>query len=425
VQVITKYEGFRWLWIGQLLSQLGTAVFLVMGLWEIQLRSPFLLSIAGLAMMIPSSLAVFGGVIVDRYDPGRLMLWTDVLRGLALGLGVAALYIHGALMAAIIILLGINSLGGSLFSPAEGVLVPRLVADGDLPAANGLYSVTYQLAEALGSAIGGAAIAALGAALVFGIDMGSFWLSALFLWLMIRSLRHAAPTPADTAAPDAQSEGREPAVPFLSQLREGLVALRRLPVVLKVLPVVVLANFAYVAAFTMLPFWIRHSLHTTVLWYGLVSAAWAAGLVLGSLGAGLAGRWSMRRGTAATFAVQALFTGVFAVVRIPGLAALDLLVAGIGNGVANALTLTLMQRLVPEELRGRVFGLTMTLFTVANPLGTLAAGFLLHVLPLWWAWAFSAVVGAVMAVDLYLAIPEDIDELAGSDTSVQSQTASP
>ncbi|MGC8487797.1 MAG: MFS transporter, partial [Clostridia bacterium] len=160
MRVISKYEGFRWLWIGQLLSQLGTAVFLVMGLWEIQLRSPFLLSIAGLAMMIPSSLAVFGGVIVDRYDPGRLMLWTDVLRGLALGLGVAALYIHGALIAAIIILLGINSLGGSLFSPAEGVLVPRLVADGDLPAANGLYSVTYQLAEALGAAVGGAAIAA-------------------------------------------------------------------------------------------------------------------------------------------------------------------------------------------------------------------------------------------------------------------------
>jgi hypothetical protein len=40
-----------------------------------------------------------------------------------------------------------------------------------------------------------------------------------------------------------------------------------------------------------------------------------------------------------------------------------------------------MQRLVPEELRGRVLGLMMTLFTVANPLGTLAAGFLLHVLP--------------------------------------------
>ncbi|MGC8489145.1 MAG: MFS transporter, partial [Clostridia bacterium] len=270
-----------------------------------------------------------------------------------------------------------------------------------------------------------AAIAALGVALVFGIDMSSFWLSALFLWLMVRSLRHAAPTPAEIAAPAAPSEDREPAVPFLSHLREGLIALRRLPIVLKVLPVVVLANFAYVAAFTMLPFWIRHSLHTTVLWYGLVSAAWAAGLVLGSLGAGLAGRWSMRRGTAVTFGVQALFTGVFAVVRIPGLAALDLLVAGVGNGVANALTLTLMQRLVPEELRGRVFGLMMTLFTVANPLGTLAAGFLLHVLPLWWAWAFSAIIGFVLAADLYLAIPEDIDALAGSDTSVQSQTASP
>lgn len=64
-----RYPGFRWLWIGQMLSQLGHAVFLIMGLWEIQLRSPFRLAVAGLVMVVPSLLAAVGGVLVDRTDP--------------------------------------------------------------------------------------------------------------------------------------------------------------------------------------------------------------------------------------------------------------------------------------------------------------------------------------------------------------------
>lgn len=64
-----RYPGFRWLWIGQMLSQLGHAVFLIMGLWEIQLRSPFRLAEAGLVMVVPSLLAAVGGVLVDRTDP--------------------------------------------------------------------------------------------------------------------------------------------------------------------------------------------------------------------------------------------------------------------------------------------------------------------------------------------------------------------
>lgn len=64
-----RYPGFRWLWIGQMLSQLGHAVFLIMGLWEIPLRSPFRLAVAGLVMVVPSLLAAVGGVLVDRTDP--------------------------------------------------------------------------------------------------------------------------------------------------------------------------------------------------------------------------------------------------------------------------------------------------------------------------------------------------------------------
>ena len=89
--VLSRYTGFRSVWVGQLLSQFGNALFLIMGLWEIQLRSPFLLSIAGLVLILPASLAVVGGTLVDRSDPRTIMLWTDVLRGMAVALGLLAL----------------------------------------------------------------------------------------------------------------------------------------------------------------------------------------------------------------------------------------------------------------------------------------------------------------------------------------------
>jgi DHA3 family macrolide efflux protein-like MFS transporter len=406
LNVLSRYPGFGWLWLGQLLSQIGNAVFLVVALWEIQLRSPFLLSIAGLATTVPTLLGAFGGVIVDSRHPGRLMLWTDILRTVAVVGGLACLVVPGTFSIVAIVLLGVDSLGNVLFGPAEAVVIPRLVADRDLPAANGVYSLTYQIANALGSAVGGASLAAVGLAVVFGFDAGSFALSALAILLMLRTLprdpRTTLPGPLAPGPPVA----RQPAV--WQQMRSGWGGLRALPVVLPLLPVIVFTNFAFMAAFTMLPYWSRHVLHADAAWYGLVAAAWAAGTIGGSLAAVYAGRWPLRVASSALFAAQAVATGSFALVRAAPAAAGVLLAAGLANGAANALLITLIQRLVPDALRGRVFGLLMTVLGVANPLGTLMAGLLLHVLPLWWSWALSAGAGLALAGGLYLKVPADL-----------------
>ena len=70
--------------------------------------------------------------------------------------------------------------------------------------------------------------------------------------------------------------------------------------------------------------------------------------------------------------------------------------------------MTLMQRLIPEAVRGRAFGLMTTLMTVADPLGALAAGVFLHVLPLDWAWVLAALSGEWMAVAIWIAVPADL-----------------
>jgi DHA3 family macrolide efflux protein-like MFS transporter len=400
VGVLSRYAGFRAVWVGQLLSQFGNAMFLIMGLWEIQLRSPFLLSIAGLALILPASLAVVGGAVVDRSDPRTIMLWTDVLRGLAVALGLLALAVHAALVVVIIVLLGLNSLGAAFFAPSEQVLIPWMVADEHLPAANGVYSLTSQVSQAVGSALGGAAIAAVGIQIVFGADLASFWLSALAIGLMMRVVA-ARPKPVAAERP-------EPGGGLLADLREGFRGLKTMPWLVALMPLILLTNLSFQAGFTMLPYWSRHMLGTGAVGYGLLNASGAVGMVLGSLSAGRFGRWPIRRVIALGGPVMGLATLAFAVTRAAVPAGGLFLLFGATNGLINALMFTIMQRLIPEAIRGRTFGFFITLITLASPLGALSAGVFLHVLPLWWSWSLAGVAAIAIGAAAWRILPEAV-----------------
>lgn len=415
MRLMRQYAGFRSLWLGQLLSQMGNAIFLVMGLWEIQLRSPFLLAIAGLAMSVPAAVGVVGGALVDRRDPRTVMLWTDVLRGIAMVLGLFALALHQALIPDLIALLAVNSLGSAFFGPAESVILPWLVQDADLGAANGLYSVTNQLSSAVGSAVGGAAIAALGLALVLGLDASSFWLSALAIYLMMRTVSRPE-THQEAGAGAASGAGG-----LLHSIAEGWRGLTEIPWLVRLIPIVVLTNFAFAAAFTMLPYWSRHMLHGDALVFGIIDASWAAGMVVGSVGVGATARWRLNLVIGATGLMLGGGAIAFALSSASWLSMGILLVTGAANGVSNALLFTLMQRHIPEAIRGRAFGLLISLITIASPLGSLASGLLLHVLPLWWSWVVAGVSGMLLSLAAIRILPQSHSQPSTSPDVPQVQ----
>jgi DHA3 family macrolide efflux protein-like MFS transporter len=396
-------RGFRWLWLGQLASQLGNAVFLVMGIWEIQLKNPVLLSVAGLAMMLPQLLAAAGGVLVDRLDARRLMLVTDILRGVGVGLGLLLLLARPEWQAGIIIgILAMNSLGGALFNPAEMVVLPRLVEDRDLPAANGLSSLTWQVSSAVGSAIGGAAIAAVGASLVFGFDLGTFWFSALAIGMMMRwtpPVRGAAGAHEEPAAAD---DG--------GGFRAGWAVIRGLPWFLRLLPLILLANFLGNGGFLLLPYWVRHGLHAGPVWFGLLDAAWAGGMVAGSLLAAWLGRYSLAGAVGALGFIQSLMVLGFALIPAPAVDGALLLVAGAANGSLNALMGTALQRLIPLSVRGRAFGLFATVLGAANPAAALVAGLTVRALPVSWWFLGMALSGVLMAGAFWRWLPKAPEE---------------
>lgn len=401
-----RNPGFRWLWMGQVLSQLGNAIFLIMGLWEIQLRSPFLLSIAGLGMSLPSLLGVAGGVFADRYPPARLMLGTDVLRGSAVLAGLLVVWWHPSwIIGVIIAVISIASLGNALFGPSELVVLTQLVPSDDLASANGLTAVTNQFAMAVGAGIGGAAIATIGVKLIFGLDMVAYWLSAAALLLMVRWLIRMKP--GEPTMTRMEITAQKPAPESFGQsLKNGWQGLKSMPWFMALIAPVVVSNFAFMAAFTMLPYWMRHVLHAGPAAFGMADGGWSLGLLAGSLLSGVVGRYSLRKSVGILNLVTSVFSVGFILAGNSWLAAAMLLLAGVANGLVNALFLTFIQKIVPQNLLGRVMGLIITLFGLATPLGTMAAGVSLHVLPLSWAWILGAVTAIPVTYMILTKVPD-------------------
>jgi MFS family permease len=133
--------------------------------------------------------------------------------------------------------------------------------------------------------------------------------------------------------------------------------------------------------------------------FGFMLAAMGSGLVLGSL---LGGGWLARHGAGATYATSiallALGTGGVAVSPSVWPALPMLVIAGVGNGAALVCNSVLIQRDVPDQLRGRAFTLAMSLTSAAFGIGMIVAGPLTEALGAREVWAISAGLLAVAAV---------------------------
>lgn len=372
-------RSFRLIWMGQLLSQFGNVFLEVAALWLLQLRSPSYLAAAGAVMLAPAILAALGGALVDHFGPRRLMILTDVFRTLGVGLMVLLVAVHPAgTPLFLLVALGLTSLGGALFSPGEGVLIPLVVDDDRLASANGLMQSTGQSAATVGYALGGAALLTVGTTLILGFDAFTYAVSALTILLIPAPMRRGP-----------KARGGAPPL-SLGALREGYAALRGLTWFLRLVPILVALNALVNGAFIMLPYWVHHHLGATAVVYGALIASWTGGQLIGSFTAGAWSRFPVWRVIVTASVVNGLLFLAFAIDPSPVGEGVALALAGAANGVMNALFFVILQRLIPEDVRGRAFGLLTSLLTLGNPFGALLAGLTTSILPLAWPWITGA-----------------------------------
>ena len=302
------------------------------------------------------------GLLADRTSRRRLMVWTELLRLLAL-LGMLAAVLAGQLSITLLAVLGFMGAVGTVgFSVAAPALVPALVPRDALAQANGRLELARSVAFAAGPALAGALVSWAGASAAF-VLAAALSASALVLLLRIGE-------PARVAAPARHG---------LLELRDGAGLVWRHELLRPIFMTGVVWNLSwFVLQAAYVPYAMR-LLGLSASAVGLTLAAYGAGMVTGAL---LARRIvaSIPFGRAIELgpavSVLAQLTMV-ATLLVPSglLATLAFFLFGAGPIIWTITSITLRQTVTPGAMLGRVSAIFLTGASGARPIGAALGGF--------------------------------------------------
>ncbi len=397
---------FRYLWLGSVISQLGDW-FNVIAAAELITRltdSGLALSALFIARFLPLFLvSPIAGVLADRFNRKTILILSDVLRGVTV-LGFLLVRDDGDLP--LFYLLTITQFAlSALFTPARGALLANVVRSEELVAANALDSLTWSTMLALGAFLGGVVAALFGAETAFVVDGLSFGLSALVIGRISVVGRDGIPPlrsePGEAGYHPAVPEeaGYHPVVPgeagyhpALQPRRfaflDGFRYLLRQPFILGVALAKAGGSLVW-GAINVLEIQYANDLFplagaerfgisdpgTATL--GLIYVVSGLGTGLGPL---LMRRWlgdAPRRlvlGTTLGFAAMTVGTAGLAIVNGLGTLLLATVVRTLGTGTLWVFSAALLQTLVPDRFRGRVFAFEFAALTLTQSISTLGAG---------------------------------------------------
>jgi MFS family permease len=349
-KLLGRNRAFRTLWTARLISFLGDSIGLIALLLYTASHFGTGLAVALLLIagdFVPSLLSPVAGAVSDRWDRRAVLISCELIQGAVIA--VIAVTLPG--LPLLLALVAVQSAVAAVFQPAARSAVPSLVPSADLAQANAAIGFGTNGMDSAGPLAGAALLAWLSVRDLLVADAATFVISAALLVTLPALLPGPGPQPTATGP------GTSPVTALLGQARDGLLFIWRDPVV----RVITLA-FCAVVLFNgvddvALVFLARHTLHGSNSAASLVYAGAGLGLLAGFLLiARGTPRLSMPALIVAGYAVSSLgnlLTGLsfailaalgFQVIRGLGIAAMD-----VGHN-------TLIQRAVPADILGRVFG---------------------------------------------------------------------
>jgi MFS family permease len=311
-----------------------------------------------LAQALPHLIGPLTGVIADRTDQRRLMIGCDL--GRVAVFGVAAWLLPA--LPGLIALVATASILDTVFAPAGRSAIPALVDEDDLLSANAWLGTALNMQVAIGPLLGGVLVALLGIRGALTADALSFLLSAVVLL--------GVPKLPPVRARSARSS-------FMADTREGLAYVRRHAVARAVI-VTLFLGVAFAGIDNVaLVFLSREVLGAGALGFGVVAAAFGIGMLLASIVLSSGRSRSPRTLFIGGWLLTAAGTLLTGVAPMLWLAVAAQMIGGIGNGADNVASDTLIQRSVPRDMLGRVFGVTSTAAFVGGGIAYAAGGPLL------------------------------------------------
>jgi len=382
-----RYRNYRLWFFGQTVSLIGTWMQSVAQGWLVyELTGSRLalgtISFAGslptLFLMLPA------GALADRVPKRKLLMLTQTAM-MSFAFTLATLAATGVLRVWHIAILA-TGLGivNSFDAPARQTLAVDMVDDRrDLMNAIAMNSMVFNLARIVGPAIGGIVLASLGATWCFALNGLSFLAVLIALWRM--RLPHLV------RAPQTES--------FAAQIVVGLRYIRGNASIRTIILLVGISSLFGFSYATLMPAFAVDVLHVGETGLGTMSAAVGAGALTGSLAVASLAQ-SRRKGwllTAGSLIFPSALLSFGNSHSFP-LSLVFLMIIGFGWVTQNATSNTLVQAIVPDELRGRVMAAYSLMFFGTAPFGALLAGSLAQ------AWGPSAAVALCAGVTLAFAV---------------------
>lgn len=339
---VLRRRPFALMWIAQLVSTTGSALtsiaasILVYRLTDSALAVGLMLMVTAVPSLVVGLVA---GVFVDRVDRRRILIASDLIRGVLVFLIPV---LASSQIAWLYVLVLASSAVSTFFDPAFESVLPDLAPDEELAAANALMSISGFGATAIGFAAAGFFASAVSVDLAFWIDAATFVFSASCV-LIVRL--PAQPVP--EAATSVESVVRN--------LGVGIRYVARTPILRSMLLVSVLVYLSFgLWNALLLPFALR-ALHATEFEYSLQEALTSIGFVVGSL---LMANWADRLREGQWLSLSFLAMGAVGIVyagsSLVPVAILLVMASGFANAPSSIGRRLIIQRHTPRDLRGRV-----------------------------------------------------------------------
>jgi len=379
LDLLKRNTNFRYLWWGNVVSLLGdwfnliASAALITELTSSGVAISYLFLVRFLPMFVFSP---FAGVIADRYDRKKILIFADILRTVAV---LGFLFIRSAdQLWLFYLLMAVQFVLSALFVPARSAMMANIVEQKDLVTANALDSFTWSTMFALGAFLGGVIASLFGNQTAFVMDAATFLLSALLIRKII--------------LPKREKRTGSTSGGGWFELKEGIRYLWHFPFLLAISLVkgagsfvwgainvleVSYANDIYPLASTAFTRWLSIDDGGTAT-LGLIYVMSGLGTGLGPL---LMRRWlgdSTKRlmvGISIGFLLTAI--GILTlglVTTLPAYLGATFL-RTFGTGTIWVFSAVLLQIMVPDKVKGRVFGFEFAALTLTQSLSVLAAGY--------------------------------------------------
>jgi DHA3 family macrolide efflux protein-like MFS transporter len=379
-------RNFMLLFYGKIISQLGDQVYgFALGWYVLDITKSSLQMALFLVIdtLVVALVAPFGGIIADRLNRKKIMVWMDAVRGILVLLVALLLYYHMLQIWMLYVSAIFLGFCGSVFGPAAGAIIPNIVAEEQLTQATSLNNFSGSFCAAVGLIVSGVLYNLIGLFAIFMINGVSYLISGLM--------------EAKVAMPVLEKASPSDKVSFVLSVKKTLLDLQegfRYIVENKLLLNLSVFNalfsiVAFPALMVLFPYIFKVILKAEPFQLAIAQASGWISIFISSLLAPLfLKRVNFRTSifiALLTYSIcQLLIVPVFLPSLLPLFTNWQITVIFTISGLILGLAIpfifiplnVLFQKYTLDQYRGRFWGIQSSLTTVAMPLGYLIAGFL-------------------------------------------------